>query len=254
MGDLARAGIAVDGRLIRARMLLSKLYGGRRIDALDALLLPAWSLSAASPVGSNAASNVPTFWIDMADPARAAEERFLAYGVTRAMRTRVHKLPEGSDDELRSAYARARFELGRVSWRRVDFVEAAHAAKGSAKPSDRLVLAVSLALARGPSGAAEMMRVETPAQLTLRHTEALDSLVAEGGPLAGMAAFDAAHLRALAPPQGDEAIPYLKDVAARFRNAEIRLKDPAQKRAAAQRATEIDTIVGAAATKEARTN
>jgi len=244
MGDFARAGITVDGRLVRARALLSKLYGGRRIDALDALLLPP-----AQP-GSDAAPSVPTFWIDNVEPARADDPRFLSQGVTRAMRDRVRKLPEGSADGLRGAYARARLDLGRVYWRRVDFVEAAHAAKGSSKPEDRLVLAVSLALAQGPNGAAEMMRAETPASLSLQHTEALDALVAQGGPLAGMAAYDAAHLRALAPPQGEEATSYLKDVAARFRAAATLLVDPAHKKVAEQRATEIDAIVAAAGTND----
>ena len=121
-----------------------------------------------------------------------------------------------------------------------------YAAKGSDHPEDRLILALSLALAKGPNGAAEMMRAQTPAALDLGHTEALDALVAEGGPLAGMAAYDAAHLRALSPPDGADAAPYLKDVAARFRKAESLLVDAAQKKTAAQRAAEVDAIVTSA--------
>ena len=136
--------------------------------------------------------------------------------------------------------------MGRVYWRRVDFVEAAYAAKGSDKLEDRLVLAVALALAQGPNGAADMMRAATPAALELRHTEALDALVAEGGPLAGMAAFDAAHLRALSPVEGEGAAAYLKDVAARFRKAESLLEDPAQKKMAAQRAADVEAIATSA--------
>jgi hypothetical protein len=94
-----------------------------------------------------------------------------------------------------------------------------------------------------------MMRAPTPAALDLRHTQALDALVNEGGLLAGMAAYDAAHLRALSPPEGADAAPYLRDVALRFRKAEALLTDPAQKKAAAQRASEIDAIVVGAATK-----
>jgi hypothetical protein len=88
-----------------------------------------------------------------------------------------------------------------------------------------------------------MMGAPTPAALGLRHTEALDALVGEGGPLAGMAAYDAAHLRALSPPEGADAVPYLKDVAARFRKAEALLSDPAHKKLATQRAAEVDAIV-----------
>ncbi|MDB4935837.1 MAG: hypothetical protein JWP87_2809, partial [Labilithrix sp.] len=86
----------------------------------------------------------------------------------------------------------------------------------------------------------------TPAALDLRHTEALEALAAEGGPLAGLAAYDAAHLRALSPPDGADAAAYLKDVAARFRKAEALLSDPTQKKLAAQRAAEVDAIVTSA--------
>ena len=245
MSDFARIGIIRDARLDRARVLLSKLYGGRRIDALDALLVPEVVVPAATTPNEAATANIPTYWLESADIARAEDPRFLANGVTRGLREHFKKQPEGAADELRSPYARARFAMGRVYWRRVDFVEAAHAARPSPNPEDRLILALSLALAHGPNGAAEMMRAPTPTALDLRHTEALDALVAEGGPLAGVAAYDAAHLRALSPPDADAAA-YLKDVAARFRNAETLLSDPAQKKLAAQRAAEVDAIVGAA--------
>jgi hypothetical protein len=249
MSDFARVGIVRDTRLDRARALLSKLYGGRRIDALDGLMMPAASAPASATTSDVAAQTLPTFWLDELDLVRADDPSSLARGVTRKQREHLRKLPESDAGALRSAYARARFDMGRMYWRRVDFVEAAHAAQSSKTPEDRLVLAVSLALAKGPNGAAEMMRAAAPAALGLSHTDALDALVAEGGPLAGLAAYDAAHLRALAPPDGPEVTAYLRDVAARFRKAEALLTDPAQKRAAAQRAAEIDAIVVASANK-----
>lgn len=247
MSDFARVGILRDARLDRARALLSKLYGGRRIDALDGLMVPVPNAPPAATPSDAAIENVPTFWLDTSLVGHAEDAHALSRGVTRGLRERFRKVPEGAADDLRTPYARARLDMGRVYWRRVDFVEAAHAAKSSAKPEDRLVLAVSLALAQGPNGAAEMMRAKTPAELGLQHTEALDALVSEGGPLAGMAAFDAAHLRALSPPDIDDAVvaAYLKDVAARFRKAESLLVDAAQKKIAAQRAAEIDAILGA---------
>lgn len=247
MSDFARVGIIHDGRLDRARALLSKLYGGRRIDALDALLLPEAPVPPPTTPAEAAIAAIPTYWLDAGDIAHAEDPRFLANGVTRGLREHFKKLPEGIADELRSPYARARFAMGRIYWRRVDFVEAAYAAKPSPKPDDRLVLALSLALSRGPNGAAEMMRAPTPAALELRHVEALDALVAEAGPMAGLAAYDAAHILALSPPEGADAAPYLRDVAVRFRKAEALLADPAQKKLAAQRAAEIDAIVAAAA-------
>lgn len=249
MSDFARIGIIHDARLDRARALLSKLYGGRRIDALDGLLVPAAVIPPPSTPQEAAIASIPTYWLENGDIVHAEDPRFLANGVTRGLREHFKKAPEGAADELRTPYARARFSMGRVYWRRVDFVEAAHAAMSSPKPEDRLILALSVALAHGPNGAAEMMRAPTPAALDLRHTEALDALVNEGGPLAGMAAYDAAHLRALSPPEGADAAPYLRDVALRFRKAETLLSDPAQKKAAGQRGAEVDAIVAAAATK-----
>jgi hypothetical protein len=248
MSDFARIGIIRDARLDRARALLAKLYGGRRIDALDALMVPAPVVPPASTPNEAAIANIPTYWLESSDIAHAEDPRFLANGVTRGLREHMKKLPAGAPDEIRSPYAFARLAMGRVYWRRVDFVEAAYAAHGSSKPEDRLILALSLALAQGTNGAAEMMRAKAPAALDLRHTEALDALVAEGGPLAGMAAFDAAHLRALSPPEGTDAAPYLRDVATRFRKAETLLTDPAQKKLAAQRGAEVDSIVAAATT------
>lgn len=245
MSDFARVGILRDARLDRARVLLSKLYGGRRIDALDGLLLPPQSIPPAKTPAEVSLSTIPTFWLENKDIAHAKDPRFLSRGVAHGVRELV-KRDEGHAGELLSSYARARLDMGRVYWRRVDFVEAAQAVKASKNPEDRLVLAVSLALARGPNGAAEMMRAATPSALDLRHTEALDALVAEGGPTAGMAAYDAAHLRALSPPEGADAAPFLKDVAARFRKAESLLTDPVQKKLAAQRATEVDAIVTSA--------
>jgi hypothetical protein len=248
MSDFARIGIIRDARLDRARALLSKLYGGRRIDALDALMVPVPAVPPASTLSEAAIASIPTYWLESGDIAHAEDPRFLANGVTRGLREHVKKLPAGAADEIRTPYAFARLAMGRVYWRRVDFVEAAYAARGSSKPEDRLILALSVALAQGTNGAAEMMRAPTPAALDLRHTEALDALVTEGGPLAGMAAFDGAHLRALSPPEGADAGPYLRDVATRFRKAETLLTDPAQKKTAAQRGAEVDAIVAAAAT------
>lgn len=248
MGDLARAGVLRDTRLDRARTLLTKLYGGRRIDALDGLLLPAPAKPAAQNETEKALDVIPPYWLETAAAAIAPDAsplgshpRSLARGVSPSVRDLFRTKPK-ADGDLGSQYARARLDMGRVYWRRVDFVEAAHAAKGQS-PDDRLVLALALALARGPNGAAEMMRAPTPAGLDLGHTEALDALAAEGGPLAGLAAYDAAHLRALSPPEGAAGTAWLRDVATRFRKAETLLVDPAQKQGAAQRAADIDAIL-----------
>jgi hypothetical protein len=201
LADLAAVGVVESPRATRARAILSKLYGGRRIDALDALLLP--PLKGPRPVSP-----------------------FL---VARAPKT-----------------ARDWLDAGRMSWQRPLFIEAAHAFARSQTPEDRLGLAVSLALSAGPASAADMMGAASPSELNLIHTEALDALADEGGPLSGMAAFDAAHLRSLSPPESGTAA-YFAEVAARFRRAESLLTDPAAKARAHDRAAEAATLSDKAA-------
>jgi hypothetical protein len=220
LADFAAAGVVQDPRVERARALLSKLYGGSRIDALDGLLLP---LEGAG----------------RSEPAQAIKETVLLLVPTdadAAAFTKV-KFPPATPGKKS---ARARFDMGRKYWRRVDFVEAAHAAAKDPSPESRLVLALSLALAKGPANAKEMMSAPSPAALGLTNTDALDALAAESSKLAGMAAFDAAYLRALSPPDGGPAVSYLADVAARFRKAAGLLEDADQKKRAEDRAANAE--------------
>jgi hypothetical protein len=249
---MADAGVLGDARVARARAMLAKLYGGRRIDALDALLLPAPPKPEPASPGEHALAAVPTFWFDVGAGAVAPDvpqqgtPAAFAMGVPRAMRAEMRSSPEAASPELRSAYARARLDLGRLYWRRVDFVEAAHAAKQGTSTNDRLVLAVALALATGPNGPQAMMTAPSPSALGIDRTGALDALAGEGGPLAGMAAYDAAHLRSLgAPDEPSAAASHLRDVATRFRTASELLTDPAQKKLAAGRAAEADAAAKA---------
>jgi hypothetical protein len=211
LSDFAADGVMFDERVAHARELLSKLYGGRRIDALDALLVPG---------GEPQKDDVPE-------------------GVQLLVSGKV-KAP--------AKPALARLHRGRLYWRRVDFVEAAHAAKAAGgEPEDRLVLATALALAKGPNGAKEMMAAPSPASLGLTHTEALDTIVAEGGKTAGMAAFNAALLRSLAPPEGAAAAAHFADVASRFEKAEALLEDGASKKQAKDRAADARAAAKTAA-------
>lgn len=120
LGELARAGALNDARVSRARVLLSKLYGGRRIDALDGLLVPPPDATEAAP---------SSYW-------------------------RHRKLADGT---LKPT-ARSHFEAGRLYWERSAFIEAAYGYREAKTPDERLLLANALALASGPANAAEMMR------------------------------------------------------------------------------------------------
>jgi hypothetical protein len=218
LADFAVAGVARDSHIDRARLLLSKLYGGRRIDALDGLLLTRDELPPAA---------IPETVLALVPADGPGREWFAKMNVAP---------PTG----VRSP--RARLEMGKLYWRRVDFVEAAHAAAKTTTPDARLVLALALALAKGPNGAKEMMTAPSPAALGLNHTEALDALAkdASATAVAGTAAYDAALLRSLSPPEGEGAKEYLADVAARFRKAAALLEDSAQKKRAEERAADAD--------------
>ncbi|PIE05649.1 MAG: hypothetical protein CSA75_03650, partial [Sorangium cellulosum] len=63
--DLASTGVLIDPRVNRARSLLSKLYGGRRIDALDGLLLPPIAEAKGTTVQQRLAAKLPTFYAGM---------------------------------------------------------------------------------------------------------------------------------------------------------------------------------------------
>jgi hypothetical protein len=226
LADFASAGIVRDARVDRARGLLSKLYGGRRIDALDGLLLPP-------------EANAST------EANKTAHETALALVPKGAKAFAPPLLPPPP----RATTARDRFEMGRTYWRQVDFVEAAHLAAAEPSPNKRLVLAIALSLARGPKNAREMMAAPSPSSLGLGNTDALDELAAhpEEKTVAGLAAFDAAHLRSLSAPEGAAAATHFADVAARFEKAASLLEDPAHKKLAQERAAAASAIAKAAA-------
>ncbi len=254
IADLAQSGGLTGKRTIDAFTLLTALYGGRRISELTELMVPKPEIPPPVTALQRSLAVVSPYWVDvlelpLADDTDRSES--LSNGVSLGMRASFAPSapPPAPGPALRASYARARLGMGMLGWRRVDFVEAALAAKQGTAPEDRLVLAVALALAQGPNGAADMMRAPSAAALGLRHTEALDALVAERGPLAGWAAFDAAHLRSVSPPEGPEAGPFFKDVAVRFRKAESLLTDPAKKKQAGKRAEESDAIAASTAGK-----
>lgn len=228
--DLAQTGSLHHRSVKSARALLSKLYGGRRIDALDGLLLPPWT-------AAHADSAIPAYW-SLVIPELASRTEG------------VGPRPKGCSAAGCLAYARARFEMGRVYWRRADFVEAAHAAKEAGDdPHARLVLALSLALAQGPNGAKEMMMAPNAAALNLGHVDALDSVAAEGHAAAGLATFDAAHLKSIAIPEGEGAAAHLRDVASRFKKAAPLLPDASTKDLAVKRGEEAELAAASAAAK-----
>jgi hypothetical protein len=222
----------------RARKLLSELYGGRRIDALDALLLPALPPLAPSTLEERLALRLPTFYaalvLDPSDVGRASIVRSLleqGFPIPHRVALNASELK----DDTRALYARGRLDMGRSFWRAVDFdraiaLFASSPAKGGGTRSEEatLVFALSLALHNGPEDAAELMRRATQEPLGVVDTAALDAVARAKGKYAGMAAFDAALVRQLGAPRAADAA-YWNDVAGRFRGAAALLTDPGQR-------------------------
>ncbi len=246
--ELAAEGILVDARVERSRQLLSKLYAGRRIDALDALLLQPLPAPDLTSVERRLAARLPTFYAGLLladqkpdDPAllRALLER----GLPRSLRAGLDagKL-SGPAAEL---YARILVELGRRYWRSEDFERAARvleldpASAGKVGDSTRLVRGLANALRGGPRDAAEMMLRGPFLPAGVGNVKELDALAKAGGPIGGMAAYDAAFILQLVPPRTADAA-FWKDVATRFRRAAQLLPDPAAKRSAGERAKAAD--------------
>lgn len=227
LGEAARAGLLHDARVDRARSILAKLYGGSRVDALEGLLLPPEPDHGSDP----SLQQLPVVWIEKREPADLGPS--LARGVPEALRAAFRN--DAGPATLKPAYARARLEMGKLYWRRVDFVEACRTA------DDAFLRALLVTLARGAArDANDVVKAASPAFLDLSHTDALD---AYDGPLKGYAEYDAALLRSISPPDGNAAGPYLRDVAKRFRAA--KLGDPAEKKKAEDRAADIEASVNA---------
>jgi hypothetical protein len=258
LAGFADLGAIRDARVDRARTILSKLYGGRRIDALDKLWMPfgvasvaaEWAL-ATHTQRLNAMKSGQRVFLDAPKPGVTPGNATHLGAFWASIGPARNVWIDGAISKTDSgSFATERIEIGRTYWRRADFIEAAYAAKSAGDvPQARIVLALALALAHGPTSASEMMRVASPAALDLGHTEALDAVAAAPGPYAGMAAFDAAYLRWLCPPQDDGASAWLTDVAARFHKAESMLDDPEQKKIAGERARDAEAAAQATGKK-----
>jgi len=232
--ELSNVGILVDSRVERARALLSEVYAGRRIDALDKLLLPALKPALEDTTERKLATRLPTFYAGYlltggtldAPLLRALLER----GLPRSLA--AHLDPSKLDEAGQDLFVRALIERGRRYFKAEDFALATRLS-GSERPGPERALyhALASSLQNGPRDASELLlRGPQLPTGTLQVTE-LDRLAAEkNNPSAALAAFDAAYLLGLVPPQNDP--PFWQALAKRFESAAQALKDPAQKRIA----------------------
>jgi hypothetical protein len=251
--DLAQAGVLHDARIDRARSLLARLYGGRRIDALDALLIPPLGKAQPANVQERLAMKLPTFYAGLLVPRDAAKNPAVLRSLIERGVPLVHRiaLRDGElSPEVRRLYARARLEFGRTHLRALDFDQAAALLEGLPEAErtdeDKLMRALVEALRNGPEDAAVMVRNAPVPMLGMGDVKALDTFLnaLPKGPLAAMAAFDAALIRHITAPIGADAA-YFRDVASRYRNAASLLADANHRKLAEERAKSADATAAA---------
>ena len=235
--DFATAGVIKSSRVDKARALLSKLYGGRRIDALDALLLPALPPASPSSLEERLAAKLPTFTAGfLLDPKAATKPGTLRMLLEQGLP--VQQRPALQDPalppEIHAMHARAHIELGRLYWRASDFdrvIALTSRSKGERSSEVSLLLATAIALGDGPEDAAEMMRKAPLQNIGIGRVAALDAAAKQGGPNAGLATYNAATILQIAAPQGANAA-YWKDVADRFNRSAAMLPEGSARTAA----------------------
>lgn len=212
LGALSSVGVLEDPRVNRARSLLSKLYAGRRIDALDNLLLPPLPPSSPKTVEQRLAHELPTFYAEILlselDPRDPENLRpLLDRGLPPFARTRLEQGPKASA----GLFARGLFELGRRYWLAKAFQETTTVAK-----KDKLLAALGQVLSKGPDNAAAMMlRGPTLPKLDVAP---LDKLAAQP-----FATYDAARILEVAHPANAGA-DFWRDVAKRYERAAKQLE------------------------------
>lgn len=250
--EMSRAGVRSSPRVSEARELLSRAYGGRRVNALDVLLVPDLPPQKALDAADTIASHVPTPYA----PALIAEEQVSPHLVRAHMQmgmpVGLRRDVESSDNaQAQLLLARALFENGRAYFQAADF-QAAHALLSkvldqapsplSPEETERAVLlrALSVALTAGPKDAAELIAKGPRFADSLGNLVILDGVAEKPAELGGRAGFNSAYLRELVAPPG--APDYWKDLASRYQRSSTKLKGNeakiAQDRAAACRAIE----------------
>ncbi len=223
LGALASVGVLKDRRVDRARALLSKLYSGRRIDALDSLLLPAVAEAKPETPDQKLAAELPTFYAEVLlaelDPRDAKNlGALLKRGLPAFARARLSRETKNVPSE--NLFARGLFDLGRSYWLAADFTAATAAATRAPKNTESLLIAaLAKPLAAGPKNAAEMMLRGPHLPKGVADVKELDRLARSAPAAAPFASYDAARLLEIAPPSTADAT-YWQDVAKRFSSAE----------------------------------
>lgn len=246
LGMMAQGGVLHDGRMQVTRALLAKMYGGRRIDALDVLELPRIGEPSTATTDQRLAAKLPTFLAGLLlDPGVAKDPKVLASllhrGIPMPMRAALKEGEATLSKEAKALYARGRFELGIRYWRTVDFDTTvallSKIPRAELAEADRLLLASAIALRNGPEDIAVLMLKNDAFHPRFADVRALDAFVKSSSDkaLVGVAAFDAAVLRQIATPRDADGA-YWEGLAERYRQASGLLVDESVRHESDERA------------------
>jgi len=251
--EMAQVGIRSSDRVTSARTLLSRAYGGRRVNALDSLLVSAVPAQPASDATDAIASHVPTVYATALVGRTTVTDHLvrahLQMGLPTGLRREVEAGAGGGGAQF--LLARALFEQGRTYFRAQDFQDASQLLTGlldAESPSEgaapaltpeqqqqaMLLRALCVALLAGPKDAAEMIAQGPRFADALGNLVLLDGMATSRGPEAGRAAFNAAYLRELVinpadPEAWGDLVQRYNAAATRLTGAEAKLaKDRAQ--------------------------
>ncbi len=224
----AELGILTDSRLEQARILLSRLFAGRRIDSLDGLALPPLDTPSLDTPTRRLAARLPPFyaarWLKALSLSDAANLRaLLERGLSPSQLREAEKT--ATDPALLRLVFRAHLATGQRYWQSEAFESAARVA--SRVPTGdplyaeaELVRAIARALHGGPSDAAQMMARGPFLPQSVGDVSALDSLSESKTATSPLATFNAALILALVP-QSSSAPEFWANVAARFDRAQM---------------------------------
>ena len=229
--ELASEGIVFDPRVQRARTLLSEVYSGRRIDALDKLLLPELAPAATDTSERSLAARLPSFYAGVLLQSTTLDAPLLRALMERGLpKVFVARLtPEKLDEASKALLARAWLDRGRVYFRAEDFASSAKlSAADKPTPEQALDHALASALENGPRDGSELLLRGPQSQPFTAQVAELDQLASHKSPVAPLAAFDSAYLLGLVPPQNDPK--FWDALAQRFESAARQLTSPTQKK------------------------
>ncbi|MBK8257412.1 MAG: hypothetical protein IPK82_32685 [Polyangiaceae bacterium] len=246
----SEVGALHDERVREARRLLSKLYGGRRMDALDRLMIQPAKPSAAATVEDRLAERLPTFYAGiLLDSVVLTQPSTLSILASRGLSVPHRKALRDAAPtaQLAPIAARAFLDLGRTYFRASDFESAAKmmalVPKSERTAELELLAALSIALRGGPKDAVEMMSKSLMGMSSMGQRQALEALSTKSGFEAGAAAFNAAYIMEITAPERADGV-FFKGIARRYETAANLLPEGAAKTEAAERAKAAAAIAG----------